>query len=399
MPTASVTYSFDSSNDGFTNESANFARITTDGDPGTGCFRSFRFRSGTGATDSAAYGVETALQSWEDLGVPIGETVLSVAVSAKVKVVKKTGTYELRLWVQSTYGGVVPGTTLLNNADLTLQTLGAWETVSGSAVEIPAAVRASDTPVRWDLTIAYQGLLPVDAEVRLDTLEFEIVYGDPPSDPPEDPPVDEGGDPDPVPGGDGVNLCSWRVRNIPAGLLSHLQGECLTLAYLVKLERTDGEVLGFTSHDSPLVYDSTTYSPEAGCQITTLRSEAGARVNNLDLQGALGSPFITDTDLRAGLYDGAELTVYLVNWADISNGALILGRGWMGDVTITDLAWSAEFRSLAQKLQSQIIEAYAPTCSAKQLGVAPCVFNGEFGDGSILTDYQFARPSLPPHAQ
>jgi hypothetical protein len=52
-------------------------------------------------------------------------------------------------------------------------------------------------------------------------------------------------------------------------------------------------------------------------------------VSNLDVVGALSSAAITEADLHAGRYDDAAVTIWLVNWADVSE-RVILRSGFLG---------------------------------------------------------------------
>jgi hypothetical protein len=88
-------------------------------------------------------------------------------------------------------------------------------------------------------------------------------------------------------------------------------------------------------------------------------------VDNLDVEGVLDHEQISEQDLRAGLFDHAEVHVFLVNWADLSQGKLRLRRGWFGEVHLTDQGlFRTELRGLTQALSVRIGELYSPECRA-----------------------------------
>ena len=90
------------------------------------------------------------------------------------------------------------------------------------------------------------------------------------------------------------------------------------------------------------------------------------------MAGVFDSAEITEEDLRAGLFDGAEVRVFLVNWADPSQGALKLRRGWLGEVVATERGvFRAELRGLVQALSQTVGELFTPECRA-DLGDARC---------------------------
>jgi uncharacterized phage protein (TIGR02218 family) len=182
------------------------------------------------------------------------------------------------------------------------------------------------------------------------------------------------------------------TRTIGGGFNTHLQGNLLTLAICVKLTRADGTVLAFTSHDRNLVVSAVTYEAASAVSASALRQELGSGVDNLDLIGLLQSDAITETDMRAGLYDNAALLIFVVNWADLSMGSVVLLSGRIGQITITDGQYVAEMRSLSQFLQQQMGELTSPTCRVKTLGDARCAPGGLFADGATVAgDYTFSR--------
>jgi uncharacterized phage protein (TIGR02218 family) len=71
-----------------------------------------------------------------------------------------------------------------------------------------------------------------------------------------------------------------------------------------------------------------------------------------------------DADINAGLYDFAELEIFMVNYADLPAGKLQLRRGWIGEITFGKNQFVAEVRGLAQKLSQRIGDIFSPLCRA-----------------------------------
>lgn len=164
------------------------------------------------------------------------------------------------------------------------------------------------------------------------------------------------------------------MKTIPSAFQTHLDTGQTTLATLWKVTRTDGTVLGFTDHDSDLVVDSITYQAATGYTRTALQSTSDLAVDNLDLEGLISSGAVTEDDLRAGKYQGAEVLINLVNYNDIAAGTVILRRGWIGQITLRDGIYVAELRGLTDKLQQTIGRVYGRDCDA-DLGDARCGVN------------------------
>jgi uncharacterized phage protein (TIGR02218 family) len=161
------------------------------------------------------------------------------------------------------------------------------------------------------------------------------------------------------------------MKTASVALTAHLESGCTTTCTLWKLTRTDGTVLGFTDHDQDLTFGGVTYSAASGYTRTALASGSDLAVDNMDLDGLLNSGAITADDVRAGLYDWAELLVQLVNWSDLSQGSVILRRGWLGEFTLRDGVFTTELRGLSQALTRRFVEATTPDCRA-DLGDSRC---------------------------
>jgi len=160
------------------------------------------------------------------------------------------------------------------------------------------------------------------------------------------------------------------MRQIPSGLAAHVAAGVTTLCRCWRLVRNDGAVLGFTDHDRALAFDGTDYEPAGGLDASEDVREAGFATGGMEVAGALSSERIDAADLAAGLYDAAEVTVYLVNWT-APEERLTLRKGRLGEVTREDGAFRAEIRGLAAALDQPNGRAFRHTCDA-DLGDARC---------------------------
>lgn len=153
------------------------------------------------------------------------------------------------------------------------------------------------------------------------------------------------------------------MKTISAGLLAHFQGDATTLATCAKITRLDSTVYGFTEHDTALTIGGVTYQSLTGIQATSVESQSGLNVDQLDVQGMLNSLGVDEADIVAGRWDFAAIRVFLVNWADLTMGDYKLRRGMLGQISITN-SYVAEMRGITQWLQQTIGELYSPSCKA-----------------------------------
>jgi len=152
--------------------------------------------------------------------------------------------------------------------------------------------------------------------------------------------------------------------SVSVALAAHLGQEVTTLAHLWKLIRQDGEIFGFTDHDESIIYAGLTYEAATGFMPSTIATANGLAVDDLELEGVLSSSAINQEDLLAGLWDGAEVWLYRVNYKNLADGAIVMRRGWTGEVRGGQTSFVAELRGMAQKLAQQIGENYSPLCRA-----------------------------------
>lgn len=154
------------------------------------------------------------------------------------------------------------------------------------------------------------------------------------------------------------------MKNISEGLQLHLSGEVTTLATCWKLERRDGVASGFTDHDMSIVIDGLEYKAQTGFTPSAVQTTAGFSVDNLDIEGILDDSSITEEDIMSGVYDFAEIEVFMANYNDLSQGKLILRTGWLGEVSFSKNHFIAEVRGLAQALGQKIGDVFSPNCRA-----------------------------------
>lgn len=161
------------------------------------------------------------------------------------------------------------------------------------------------------------------------------------------------------------------MRNISDELKAHLASELTTVCVCWKIKRKDGTILGFTSRSSDFAYNdssgdgSVTYKASTGISPTTTKETIGTGIDNLDVIGTIDSPDITAEDLHGGLYDSAQVTIFYLNYQDLTMGHCVLMRGRIGQITSDNVSFTVEIRSLSQLLAQQIGRVTTPLCDAE----------------------------------
>lgn len=153
-------------------------------------------------------------------------------------------------------------------------------------------------------------------------------------------------------------------------LLQHLALGVTHVCRCWQVARRDGTVYGFTDHDGDLRFGGQLFRASSGLAAGALQQATGLSVDNSEALGALSDASIREEDLSAGLFDGAEVTCWLVNWADVSQ-RMIEFRGSFGEVSRKGGAFRVELRGLTERLNQVQGQVYQAGCTAV-LGDARC---------------------------
>lgn len=160
------------------------------------------------------------------------------------------------------------------------------------------------------------------------------------------------------------------MRDLPPAFAAHLAGGVTTLCRCWSLRRRDGTSLGFTDHDRDLTFAGLVHAARTGLEAAEASAEAGFAVSGGDVAGALSSLGLTEADIAGGLYDGASVETWLVDWTNPET-RLLLDIGTIGEIRREDGAFVAELRGVAARLDAEIGRTYRATCGA-DLGDARC---------------------------
>ena len=160
------------------------------------------------------------------------------------------------------------------------------------------------------------------------------------------------------------------MRDIPSAFAAHLAGGVTTLCRCWSLRRQDGVALGFTDHDRDLTLAGLVHAARTGLEAAEASAESGFAVSGGDVAGALSSLGLTEADIAGGLYDGATVETWLVDWTNPET-RLLLDVGTIGEVRREGDAFVAELRGLAHRLGAERGRTFRATCGA-DLGDGRC---------------------------
>lgn len=160
------------------------------------------------------------------------------------------------------------------------------------------------------------------------------------------------------------------MRALSEAFQARLSGGVTTLCWAWRIARSDGLTLGFTDHDAPLMLDGLSCAPHAALSGGAIEKSSDAAVDSAQAAGALRDDAIAEADLAAGLWDGARVDVYRVDWTDPSLRAHMFA-GFIGEVRRGAQAFEAELRGLQAPLNVARGRVFSRTCDA-DFGDARC---------------------------
>lgn len=135
------------------------------------------------------------------------------------------------------------------------------------------------------------------------------------------------------------------MRQIGETLAAKLAFGVTTLCHIWRVQRRDGEAFAFTDHDHPLPFEDASAEPLRGVSAGSIEKSVGLSVDTASIHGALSSEAITEDDLARGLWDGARVDIYRLDWS-APDERIHLFSGRVGEVKRGAQAFEAELRGL-----------------------------------------------------
>ena len=156
-------------------------------------------------------------------------------------------------------------------------------------------------------------------------------------------------------------------------LIEHLTSGAASVCRCWAVRRRDGRSFGFTDHDGDLAFEGVLFRADTGLTAEALQQSTGLSVDNSEAFGALTDASVTEDDIRAGRFDGAEVSAWLVNWA-APEERMLQFHGTIGEIKRVAGAFRAELRGLTEALNQSQGLVYQTQCSAV-LGDRRCRFD------------------------
>ena len=153
---------------------------------------------------------------------------------------------------------------------------------------------------------------------------------------------------------------------LDSALATHLAQDTTTLAFLFKLTYThpvNGPTsIGFTTAGVDLTFSGVSYPADNGVTHSTFTSQIGLTADKFDLSGPLTAGGITEANIHAGIYDFADVDVYLCNWASPTTPPATWGKYKVGEISLSGREWIMECSEITDQFRLSIVELTSPSC-------------------------------------
>ena len=153
------------------------------------------------------------------------------------------------------------------------------------------------------------------------------------------------------------------MRTIPSELTARIESGAARLCHAWVLRRVDGTELGFTDHDRDLMVNAVTCRAASGWTAGAADSAVGFSAGSAALAGGLDDALITDADVETGLYDGAAVALWRVDW-DRPDLRVRLWTATLARIRRDGQGFTAELEGPLAKLERVVGRTYGRDCDA-----------------------------------
>jgi hypothetical protein len=160
------------------------------------------------------------------------------------------------------------------------------------------------------------------------------------------------------------------MRAVPEALAARIESGAATLCHAWLVRRADEVRLGFTDHDRDLTVQGVVCAAASGWTAGAAETALGPAPGAAAAAGVLEDERLAGADVAAGVYDGAEVELWRVDWSR-PELAVRLWRGRMGRIRREGQAFVVDLEGPLAALERTIGRTFARTCDAT-LGDGRC---------------------------
>lgn len=154
------------------------------------------------------------------------------------------------------------------------------------------------------------------------------------------------------------------MRKIELAFANALSEDVTKLVVCWQIKLQNGVILGFTEHIEDIAVNDLVYLASPSFKATAISSGIDLKPDLLELQVTLDQSVITEEDLHKGVYNEAEVLVFLIDYTSPKSGMIHLQKGFIGEITVGSGYFIAEIQGITQKLSAIMGWIFSNKCKA-----------------------------------
>lgn len=163
-------------------------------------------------------------------------------------------------------------------------------------------------------------------------------------------------------------------RTLSAALALHLSGNAHSRCYMLLLRLRDGSSIGITDHDKDIAFDLgdglVTYGARTGILPSDIVLATGLEPDNCEISGPIAD-VVTAEAVLGGRFDRATARLFMVNWKNLTAGAIKLLSGNVSEARLEGGRFVFEIRSEVDRFNQTVGRTITNNCDADH-GDARC---------------------------
>lgn len=169
------------------------------------------------------------------------------------------------------------------------------------------------------------------------------------------------------------------MRPIPQEMVDRIESGATTLCHCWTLRRLDGVVMGFTDHDQALVLGDVAHTAASGWTTGAADAALGLAAGSAAVAGGLDDDTLSESDIAAGLFDGAAVELWRVDWTR-PDLRVRLWTAHLAKIRREGTSFTAELEGPLAALERVVGRTFGRECDAvlgdSRCGVDPGVHPG-----------------------
>lgn len=162
-------------------------------------------------------------------------------------------------------------------------------------------------------------------------------------------------------------------KSVSAALLADIQKNATRLAVCLEIKRKDGNVLRLTNHDQAITLEGNRFRQDVPFSLSAIDTDSSLGVDTTELSFFCDGEVFELDHFRRGLYEYAEVRIFLVDFTAPLDGQMSLRKGWFGNIEWTEnRVVKVTITGMLKILDFVVGRTVQPSCDA-DLGDARCM--------------------------